>query len=101
MVGGMIATYLLLCGDGSYYVGSTRNLEHRMEQHDAGLGGRYTSRRMPVRLVWYRESDRIDEAYALEKKIQNWSRAKREALIEGRLGDLPALSKKRFPKRVE
>jgi putative endonuclease len=98
----MIATYILRCGDGSYYVGSARNLEHRMEQHYAGLGSQYTSKRMPVRLVWFRESDRIDEAYSLEKRIQNWSRAKREALIEGRLGDLPALSKKRFPrKRLE
>lgn len=92
----MIATYILRCGDGTYYVGSTRDLEHRLEQHHSGHGGDYTRKRMPVRLVWYRETDRIDEAYALEKRIQGWSRAKREALIEGRLGDLPALSKKRF-----
>jgi putative endonuclease len=98
----MIATYILRCGDGSYYVGSARNLEHRLEQHHSGHGGAYTGRRMPVRLVWYRETDRIDDAYALEKKIQGWSRAKRQALIEGRLDDLPALSKKRFPaQRVE
>jgi putative endonuclease len=98
----MIATYILVCGDGTYYVGSTRDLDLRMEQHHSGLGSAYTGKRMPVRLVWYRETDRIDDAYALEKKIQGWSRAKRQALIEGRFDDLPALSKKRFPApRVE
>jgi len=92
----MIATYILRCGDGSYYVGSTRDLDHRMEQHHAGMGCRYTSKRMPIRLVWCREFDRIDEAYALEKTLQGWSRRKREALIEGRFDDLPALSRKHF-----
>jgi len=92
----MIAMYILRCGDGSYYVGSTRNLEHRMEQHSAGLGGAYTSKRMPVELVFFHEFSRIDDAYMLEKRVQGWSRAKREALIDGRYPDLPGLSKKVF-----
>jgi hypothetical protein len=29
--------------------------------------------------------------------MQGWSRKKREALIESRFNDLPALSKKHFP----
>jgi predicted GIY-YIG superfamily endonuclease len=36
-----------------------------------------------VELVWSDEVERIDDAYAAEKKIQGWSRAKREALIAG------------------
>jgi putative endonuclease len=46
-------------------------------------------------LAYYHECESIDVAFALEKRIQNWSRAKRLALIEGRLDDLPRLSKKR------
>jgi putative endonuclease len=42
--------------------------------------------------VYIEETARIDEAYAREKQLQGWSRAKRIALIEGRLGDLPTLS---------
>jgi predicted GIY-YIG superfamily endonuclease len=87
-------TYILECCDGSYYVGSTSNLQARMSQHEAGSGAAYTRRRLPVRLVWAAEFDRIDEAFAFEKRVQGWSRAKRQALIEGRLEDLPALSRK-------
>ena len=89
--------YILECADGSFYVGSTTDLERRVSQHDRGEGADYTKprRRRPVRLVWAVEFRRRDEAYAYEKRIQGWSRAKRIALIEGRYGDLPALARGR------
>ncbi|WP_395638809.1 GIY-YIG nuclease family protein [Pseudolysinimonas sp.] len=90
----MPATYLLRCADGSYYVGSTRDLPTRLAQHASGKGSEYTARRRPVELVWAAEFDRIDDAYFLEKRIQGWSRRKREALIAGEFEALPALSKK-------
>jgi putative endonuclease len=92
----MIAAYMLRCSDSSYYVGSTRNLDHRMMQHYSGNGSAYTSIRMPVELVWFEEFGRIDEAYAREKQVQGWSRAKREALIGGRIRDLRPLARKHF-----
>ncbi|WP_446666777.1 GIY-YIG nuclease family protein [Flexivirga sp. B27] len=97
----MAWTYILRCGDGSYYVGSARNLEHRMTQHYTGLGSAYTRGRMPVTLVWAQEFADIGDAYAFEKKIQGWSRAKREALIAGEFDRLPALSKKRSWEREQ
>ena len=87
--------YILRCGDGTLYVGSARNLESRIEQHAAGLGGDYTSKRLPVELVFAEEFARIDEAWAREKQLQGWSRAKRMALIEGRYEDLVRLSANR------
>ena len=90
--------YILKCADGSYYVGSTTNLEFRMSQHQLGKGSRYTSGRLPVELVYGEEYDRIADAYTREKQIQNWGRAKREALINGDLEVLPALEKKKFEK---
>ncbi|MGI8700877.1 MAG: GIY-YIG nuclease family protein [Nocardioidaceae bacterium] len=88
----MAWTYILRCADGSYYVGSTTNIEARLYQHQTGEGAAYTRRRRPVVLVWAGEFERISEAFGFEKRVQNWSRAKREALIEGRLLDLPALA---------
>ena len=90
-------TYILECADGSYYVGSTIDLERRVSQHDLGEGAAYTRprRRRPVRLVSAAEHSRIDDAFAYEKRIRKWSRAKRLALIEGREHDLPALSRSR------
>ena len=83
--------YLLECADSSFYVGSTIDLERRIGEHNAGIGAAYTRPRWrrPVRLAWACEFNRIDEAFRVEKQVQGWSRAKRIALIEGRLDDLP------------
>lgn len=55
--------YILLCSDGSYYTGSTRDLEYRLYQHQMGEGANYTKNRLPVRLVYYELYSRIDHAY--------------------------------------
>lgn len=91
-VGIMAWVYILKCTDGTHYVGSTKDLEGRVEQHASGRGARYTSKRRPVSLVWAFETDRVDEAWALERQIHGWSRAKREALIAGQFEDLHGLS---------
>ncbi|HTW17497.1 MAG TPA: GIY-YIG nuclease family protein [Nocardioides sp.] len=90
-------TYILECADGSLYVGSTVDLERRLSQHQSGEGAAYTRprRRRPVRLVWCADFARVDDAFAYEKQIQSWGRAKRIALIEGRLDDLPGLARGR------
>jgi putative endonuclease len=90
--------YILECADGSYYVGSTKDLDLRLSQHQEGLGARYTSKRLPVKLVYGEEYDRIDDAFYREKQVQGWRRAKREALINGDPDLLPALAKKVFHK---
>ena len=93
--------YILKCADESYYVGSTRNLDLRLSQHQSGKGSRYTSGRLPVELVYAEEYERIDDAYAREKQVQNWGRAKREALIHSDFEALPQLAKKKFMKKKD
>ncbi len=93
--------YILECADGSLYVGSARNVEQRVEQHASGHGARYTSTRLPVRLVYYLECESISDAYALEKRVQKWSRAKRLALVNGNLDDLPRLARKQWDSKSE
>jgi len=85
--------YILQCSDGSYYTGSTNNLDLRIAQHQNGEGAVYTKLRLPVKLVFYEEFERIDEAFRKEKQVQGWSRRKKEALINGEYGKLPNLSK--------
>jgi putative endonuclease len=91
----MAWVYILECSDGSFYVGSTVDLEGRVSQHQSGDGATYTRRRRPVRLAWAADFARVDEAFAFEKRVQGWGRAKRIALIEGRWSDLPALARGR------
>ncbi|GEM_PF-2637632 len=44
--------YILLCADGSYYVGQTDDLEQRLAEHKAGNGSRHTAARLPVEPVY-------------------------------------------------
>lgn len=91
--------YILRCSDGNFYVGSTRDLARRLAEHNLGLGAQYTRHRLPVELLFAQEFERIEEAYAAEKQVQNWSRAKRIALVEGRFDLLPGLARKDFTRR--
>lgn len=84
--------YILLCSDGSYYTGSTTNLELRLAQHQSGEGANHTKKRLPVQLLYFEEFDRIDEAFYREKQIQGWSRSKKEALIKGQSDALKKLA---------
>ena len=76
-------TYILLCANGTFYKGSTRNLDVRLKQHQTGVGANHTRKYGPVELVYYEEHSRIDSAFYREKQIQGWSRAKKKALING------------------
>ena len=91
-------TYILLCSDQSYYIGSTKNIDLRVWQHRSGLGASYTKHRLPITLVYLEEFERIDEAFYREKQVQGWRRVKKEALINGSPELLPALAKKVFDK---
>ena len=88
--------YMLSCADGTTHVGSTVDLERRLAQHQAGEGAAYTRTRRPVRLIHVEEYVRIDDAFAREKQVQNWGRAKRLALAAGDVDALAKASRKRW-----
>lgn len=85
--------YILKCSDGSYYTGSTQDLEKRLCQHQNGEGAEYTKTRLPVELAYFEEYQRIDAAFCREKQIQGWTRKKKEALISGRFDMLKVFAK--------
>ena len=58
--------------DGSYYVGSTQNVEVRLMDHNAGRG-RYTQKKVPWNLVHKEEYNSKTEALKREKFIKNRS----------------------------
>ena len=74
--------YILECNDGSYYTGSTWDMEKRLVEHEIGLGSNYTKKRRPVKLVFCEFFDSIENAFRREKQIQGWSKKKKQALIE-------------------
>ena len=87
------------CADDLYYVGLTGNLEIRLKEHNSGyFEGSYTSKRLPVELVYSCELETYHKAFQKERQIKRWSRAKKEALIKGEFDNLPDLAKKNFKK---
>ncbi|WP_084480037.1 GIY-YIG nuclease family protein [Methylomicrobium lacus] len=75
--------YILECADGSYYTGSTWDLQRRLWEHQNGLGAKHTAKHLPVSLAYCEECERIEDAYSREKQIQGWSRKKKQALMAG------------------
>jgi predicted GIY-YIG superfamily endonuclease len=96
----MVWLYILKCADGSYYTGSTTNLERRIAEHQSGEIKGYTSSRLPVELVFSCEFQTENEAFIRERQIKGWSRAKKEALIRGDFDALVRLSKSRSSDRA-
>lgn len=85
--------YILLCGNGTYYTGSTIDLERRLKQHQNGEGANHTKKHQPVELVYFEEFSRIDKAFYREKQVQGWTRDKKEALINNMPDALHELAK--------
>lgn len=75
--------YMLRCADGSFYLGHTDDLEERIEQHHSGEVLGYTHTRRPLELVWQQAFEAREEALAAERQVKGWSRAKKQALIQG------------------
>jgi predicted GIY-YIG superfamily endonuclease len=91
--------YMLQCGDRSYYVGHTDELEKRVLQHERGELRGYTSTRRPVRVVFTQQFASREEALAAERQIKGWSRKKKEALVRGNWADISRLAQRRKPFR--
>ena len=85
-------TYILQCANGQYYVGSTTDLDKRLQEHQAGLGAKFTSKHLPVKLVYKEEYSSIEMAFSRERQLHGWSRAKKEALIKGEYDRLSSLA---------
>jgi len=94
MILGLIVwyVYILECSDKSYYTGYTNNIDERLKRHNNGRGSPHTAARLPVRLLWHEIHETKENAVQRENQIKKWSRAKKQALIEGSLKELKRLS---------
>ena len=77
--------YLLQCADQSLYVGVTKDLARRLQQHNGQLAGgaRYTQARRPVALVWSKACDSRSDAQQREHALRRLSREQKLAIIAG------------------
>ncbi len=79
----MYYVYIVECSDETLYTGIARDLECRIEEHNASeKGAKYTRSRRPVKLVYYEEYPDRSSASKREYAIKKMSRkAKQELLL--------------------
>ncbi len=78
--------YILECKNGLYYTGMTWNPAARFDQHLAGLGSKFTARYGVRRLVYLEEHEDLELARKREIQIKDFSRKKKQVLINNLKG---------------
>jgi putative endonuclease len=79
----MYYTYIVLCSDNTYYIGSTNNLEKRIHEHNTSKkGAHYTKIRRPVALVYSKAYSTYREARATEASWKRLTRKQKSDLVQ-------------------
>jgi putative endonuclease len=76
--------YILLCADGSFYTGYTKNIDARTRLHANGKGARYTRTHKPERVAYVEIFDSRAEAMRREREIKRLSHQQKQNLINSR-----------------
>jgi putative endonuclease len=76
--------YILLCRDGSFYTGYTKNLDERTRLHENGKGARYTRMHKPKRVAYVELFDSRAKAMKRERAIKKMSHQQKLNLIDSR-----------------
>ena len=80
----MYFTYILECADKTLYVGSTNDLDKRLNQHNnLKSGAHYTKIRRPVMLKYSESFKTMSEARKRENEIKGWKREEKLKLVNG------------------
>lgn len=77
--------YLVRTATGTLYTGISTDVARRFAEHQAGgpRGARSLRGRGPLELVYQQVVGDRGAALRLEWRVKRWSRAKKEALIQG------------------
>ena len=77
--------YLLRCADDSLYCGISKNLEHRIAQHNAGKGAKYTRSRLPTKLVAASDELSRSDALKFEYAVKQQPAGRKIDAVKGRV----------------
>ena len=73
--------YLIRCRDGSLYTGIAVDVARRFAAHQIGIGAKYLRGRAPLALVFQKKIGSRSMATAVEIKVKQLPKAKKEYLI--------------------
>ncbi len=74
--------YIVLCRDGTLYIGYTDDLVRRLKAHNSGRGAKYTRSRLPVKLLYWEKYADKSTAMRREYALKQWTRAEKLALLQ-------------------
>jgi putative endonuclease len=74
--------YVVLCKDASLYTGITVDINRRLNEHNAGIGAKYTRGRGPVQLVHLRQYKNRSDASKAESKFKKLRRTKKLQIVD-------------------
>lgn len=77
--------YIILCDGKTFYVGITNDLINRYRQHKS-KNSFFTKKFFQIKLIYCEQYESEHEAAIREKQLKGWSRAKKQMLIDGKLG---------------
>jgi putative endonuclease len=72
--------YILLCMDGSFYTGYTKDVDLRMRQHESGKGAKYTKAHRPQKLAYVEVFGSRSSAMKRERAIKKLSHQQKQQL---------------------
>lgn len=75
--------YMVRCADDTIYTGISIDVQARIEKHNQGKGAKYTSTRLPVKLIYYESQHDQISAMKREVKVKRWGRKRKENLALG------------------
>ncbi|MDY6989980.1 MAG: GIY-YIG nuclease family protein [Thermodesulfobacteriota bacterium] len=73
--------------NGALYIGVTSDLVKRIWEHKNNMVEGFSKRYNLHRLVWYESHDSMESAIIREKRLKDWKRKWKLALIESRNPD--------------
>ncbi len=74
--------YILTNASKTLYIGVTRNLYRRLQQHRLGTGSRFCARYNIKRLVYLEVTENAYAAITREKQLKAWPRERKIALVK-------------------
>ena len=77
--------YVLFCDEKTFYVGITNNISQRVQQHRNG-DSFFTKKFSRIELVYGERYNLQTEAAQREKQLKGWSHAKKQMLVDGKIG---------------
>jgi putative endonuclease len=72
--------YIILCKDGTFYTGYTKDVYERVRLHENGRGARYTRMHPPKKVAYVESHVSRSEAMRREKAIKKLSHFDKQVL---------------------